>query len=230
MGYKETLSRMIDESKLKLKEIAEKCEALGVKINPSYISRLQTGNQAPASDEVNTAIATVCGGDVDQFRFEAFVEKSPELVKEFIIEVTNYFRETTKHILKTQVPEALWPMVLQQVENMTDYQIIKGFINMNKSIDSNNNVTIGPKMEDNSMEPRIPNGAILQIDKDSQINNGDYVLIEIKENNFLIRRIVFTNDKLFLLPENSSYDCLECYRNEVRLLGKVKGFTITNEL
>lgn len=231
MGYKEILSQMISNSNLKLKEIAEKCEEIGVKINPSYISRLQTGNQTPASDEVNTAIATVCGGDVELLRFEASVEKSPDIVKKFVTEVTTYFKDTTKKVISAQLPESVLPIVLEQIEQMSKLDIVNNFLKMDKTdgLENKAEINMGPRIEDDSMEPLIPQGAIINIDRGVEIKTGDYVVVEIQTVGVMIRRIVITNEKIVFLPENASYECLETETKNVKLLGKVTGYTSTKK-
>lgn len=231
MGYKELLSNMISNSNLKLKEIADKCEEIGVKINPSYISRLQTGNQAPASDEVNTAIATVCGGDVELLRFEASVEKSPDIVKTFVNEVTSYFRETTKQLFSAKLPEAVLPIVLEQIDSMSKLDIVNNFLKMDKAdgLENKAEINMGPRIEDDSMEPLIPQGAIINIDREVEIKTGDYVVAEINEVGVMIRRIVIGDDEIVFLPENTIYECLQIEKDNVKLLGKVTGYTSTKK-
>ncbi|WP_411503393.1 S24 family peptidase [Brevibacillus centrosporus] len=231
MGYKELLSNMISNSNLKLKEIADKCEEIGVKINPSYISRLQTGNQAPASDEVNTAIATVCGGDVELLRFEASVEKSPDIVKTFVNEVTSYFRETTKQLFSAKLPEAVLPIVLEQIDSMSKLDIVNNFLKMDKAdgLENKAEINMGPRIEDDSMEPLIPKGAIINLEKETDIKNGDYIVVEIEEVGVMIRRIVIIDENIVLLPENSAFECLETLKKRVKILGKVIGYTLTKK-
>ena len=61
----------------------------GVSINPSYISKLRTGKQPPASDDVNIAIAKACGFEkqIEDFLFEAYLEKSPEYIKIYYLKL-----------------------------------------------------------------------------------------------------------------------------------------------
>lgn len=84
MSYRKNLSKMVQNSGMTLKEISEKCMELGVKINPSYISKLQSESQAPASDDINIALSKVCGIDPDILIFEAYKEKAPPIVKNFL--------------------------------------------------------------------------------------------------------------------------------------------------
>lgn len=84
MTYRKILSKIVQNSGMTLKEISEKCMEFGVKINPSYISKLQSESQAPASDEINIALSKVCGLDPDILIFEAYKEKAPQVVKNFL--------------------------------------------------------------------------------------------------------------------------------------------------
>ena len=77
MQYKELLSSLVKKSGLTLREIADKCKEHGQSIDPSYISKLQTGKLPPPSEEVSRALALVTGGDTDELVWLSFVEKAP---------------------------------------------------------------------------------------------------------------------------------------------------------
>lgn len=77
MKYKELLSELVKNSGLTLREIAEKCKEHNLLIDPSYISKLQTGKQAPPSNDVSRTLAEVLGGDPLKLSWLGFIEKAP---------------------------------------------------------------------------------------------------------------------------------------------------------
>ncbi len=225
---------MIEKSGLTLQEIANRCEAeYGVKINRSYISKLQTRKQAPASDEVNVALAKVCGGDVEKFRYEGYIEKAPDFIKDYIQDVSGTLKEMTIFTLKSYFPEDLLEKSLFQIDNRSAQDILelskkylndakKGFPSLSKpelmlSL-------MGFEMKDDSMEPVIPKGSIVNIDYRKEINNGDIVLVSLvdhNEENYLIRRVVNLGDRIMLISEKSHYKAQEIQKHEIKHIWKV---------
>jgi transcriptional regulator with XRE-family HTH domain len=63
----------------KLKEISEHCASLGIKVDPSYLSRLRSGDRPAPEDLVLVeAIASACYRDPDALIFLARFERHPE--------------------------------------------------------------------------------------------------------------------------------------------------------
>lgn len=62
---------------------------MGKSVSQGYISQLVRGETPPASDEVNTVIAEVTGGDAKKLSWAAFVEKAPEDIKSIFTLVEN---------------------------------------------------------------------------------------------------------------------------------------------
>jgi len=82
MKYQETLKAAINKSGKTLSRISKECFLYGVDISPSYISKLQNGDQAPATDGINLALARVLGLDEEDFVLLAYREKiPPEILK-----------------------------------------------------------------------------------------------------------------------------------------------------
>ncbi|GLX68317.1 XRE family transcriptional regulator [Paenibacillus glycanilyticus] len=226
MGYHEMLIEMVENSKLTLKEIADKCGSFGVKINPSYISKLQTTKQAVASDEVNIAIARVCNGDIEQFRYEAYLAKAPDLIKDFIIKIISMYKQTTLISMQAQnVPEEYMQQYLEQLNNMHDLDFIKDFEGLELNEGLEENLTLIHKIEDDSMEPRIPKGSICNVDPNGMINSGDMV-VAMYANEVVIRRYILFNDMVVLLSENNKYPPIQANVNEIKVLAKIASLTI----
>lgn len=227
MNYYEKLNQMIEKSNLTLKEIAEKCMLYGVSINPSYISKLRTGKQPPASDDVNIAIAKACGFEkqIEDFLFEAYLEKSPEYIKNLLLEITDFFSNTAQTILETQAPSHLLPLIKAQFNQMTRYDIVRQTLNNAGTV---NKINIQPsksiKMTDDSMEPLIPKGAILHFEEIDKIENGD-VIVTMSDESYLIRKVVLVEDKTVLMALKKEIKPIIISDINAQFLGRITSIT-----
>ncbi len=77
MSYSSVLAGFIEQSGKSLNEISRNCAVYGVKITPSYISKLKNGKNRPPSDKVNKAIARVVGCDPEDLILAAYRQKIP---------------------------------------------------------------------------------------------------------------------------------------------------------
>lgn len=59
-----------------------------------------------------------------------------------------------------------------------------------------------------SMEPEFEHGCIIVIDPAGVIQNGSFVLAEIK-GEYIFRQLLIQEDRLYLKPMKSSYETLE---------------------
>lgn len=84
MAYSDLIKTYIEKSKLTHKEIAIKCKEMGKSIDPSYISKLVNGKIDPPSDDVSRVIAKVCGGNENILILEAYLEKAPKPLLDFL--------------------------------------------------------------------------------------------------------------------------------------------------
>lgn len=229
---------MINKSGLKLKEIAEMCKEHGVNIDSSYLSKLQTGKQPPASDEVNRAVAIVCKGEYEALFHAKNMEKTPEYIRRFVEKILPFFR----NVAINSVPEFIKPFFEKEISQLSDYYLINNFldlplpvINENGKInieDDNNKPTEIQvfrntiKIIDDSMEPRIPMNATLELTTNEPPAIGDFVAVKLDDGSALIRRYYFFDNKIMLIPENKNYDPLITENEKVDILGKIKSITV----
>ncbi|GIO10084.1 hypothetical protein J31TS6_61120 [Brevibacillus reuszeri] len=251
MGYYETLDEMLKKSGLTLQEVADRCEKdYGVKINRSYISKLKTVRQAPASDEINEAIAKVCGANVEEFLYEAYLEKAPEFIRVFIKSLVEVTRDISISALKTQQPEEEIPIIDAHLRQLSDIEFLKKISKFRMNISSikvkelidldekgQNEISdriFDITMDNISMEPTIPKGSIIHIDKNASISSSDIVVMsfintyeyEIKRyypnlhemNENIDYEIIFTSD-------NPEFEPLVVNRSDIKILGKITGIT-----
>lgn len=195
MSYSEMLSMMIERSGLTLKNIAEKCNELGVKIDQSYISKLKTGKLPPASDEVNEAIAKVCDYTMtEELLYEAYLEKAPDYIRAFIKNLIKTTREIIITSYRNDLSEKEYAMLEVHYNRLSDLEFSKhlsqhtynsgvniglpneaGFGEIKKN-DSSSPSEYILEMEDDSMEPTIPKGSIIRCDKKAKVKTGDIVV------------------------------------------------------
>ncbi|NEZ94243.1 hypothetical protein EXM69_20475 [Clostridium botulinum] len=86
MTYNELLSSYIKNSGLTLRKISNECEQIGISVDPSYISKLQTGKMPPPSEEISRALARVCGGDINKLVTLGYIGKAPIQVQDALNE------------------------------------------------------------------------------------------------------------------------------------------------
>jgi transcriptional regulator with XRE-family HTH domain len=84
MSYKDLLAQYTKESGLTLRQIANECEKMGVMIDPSTISRIQTGRMPPPSEEISKAIAIICKQDPQKLIMEGYIDKAPEPIQKLL--------------------------------------------------------------------------------------------------------------------------------------------------
>ncbi|MCG7317908.1 LexA family transcriptional regulator [Brevibacillus laterosporus] len=234
MNYYNTLADLIKNSGLTLKEISEKCRQLGVKIDPSYISKLQSKKQPPASEEINKALAEVCGGDIDNIVFLGHLERNPEYIRLFIERTIEQFKESTKFLLTRNLTEDKMSAAIQYIDELPPVTFINQIAQQepHKLNEEENEVikNLAKKltefrMADKSMEPRIPINAILDIKQDIEIENGDYILVEIEDNQDIVRRYISVEDKVVLISENPNFKPIIVERKNLKVRGKVISYT-----
>jgi repressor LexA len=81
VDYAELLRTYIKKSRLTLDEISEKLEEKGLTASKQYLSKLQNGKTAPASEKLNQALAEITDGDAHALILLAYLEKAPEEIK-----------------------------------------------------------------------------------------------------------------------------------------------------
>ncbi|SFS83880.1 S24 family peptidase [Paenibacillus sp. BC26] len=245
MNYYKMLSQMVNNSGLTLKEISDKCGDFGVKITPSYISKLQKETQPPASEDVNKALARACGlndSDVESFIFEGYIEKAPQFIKDFIYKITTMMKEMTKSIMKTQMPQQLVSLAEAKLDELSDLDFIKmssQFLEVpnlqgesyitkdvnNEAVSFLINPLLGIKMPDDSMSPKIPTGSHLHLTDPNEFNDGDIIIAIIDNDHFVVRRMVKAGDRVILISENLSYKPIELQAASIKIAAKVKAVT-----
>jgi SOS-response transcriptional repressor LexA len=230
MDYFDYLSNMIDKSGLTLKELSDKCGDLGVKVAPSYISKLQTRSQNPASDDINKAIAQVCNADVENLLYESYIAKAPEMIKDLQKGTSKWFRDYLINLTKETYPNELVPLIFEEQQQLTDYHLVKHVLETTKNfneLDFNDEEINGYEFSitDDSMEPQIPVGSKLIFERNVPIKSGD-IVVAIFDKSVLIRRLLIYNDLYILIANKYSIEPIITNEEKLQLLGRAKEITL----
>jgi|GEM_PF-524192 len=86
MGYKESLSKIIKDSGLTLRDVESRCKAQGVSVSNSYLSQIKSGKLPPPTEEVTRAICQACNVDPENMIIEGYLEKAPPIVRDYFIQ------------------------------------------------------------------------------------------------------------------------------------------------
>lgn len=256
MSYSNFLAKTIKESEYSLRKIATLCEKkYNVKITASYLSKLQTGGQTPASAKVNEAIAKVCRINPDDLLFEAELERAPEMVKQlvndlitflksFLISNVNNFPVNDEDIKSNMQEE------LNKLLNMSNREFVKSIFPEDSNFNpfdfsqlangmplttdtTNKNIddlfmkfSVGIKILDDSMFPLIKQGAKIELIKLDEYQTGDIVGVQLNNEQNIIRTYVDAGKDIILIPENKDFKPITINRKDINIIGKVKSYTI----
>jgi len=242
MSYSHAVKNMIKKSGATLQDIANRCTDAGVQITPSYLSKLQSGKQAPASEEVNIAIAEACNGDPDDLLFEAYLEKAPTLLKDFVSKLISSLKKVMINVLPDDTPKALKQATINHINFMPDRELISiiahdeddplttlgntyfGKDFLTEDLRMPISPITGIPMPDNSMMPIIPEGALLQLTTHNNFKDGDIIVAETPDKKILVRRFVKLGAQSALIAENREYESITLKRKDIKVIARVKSF------
>ena len=235
MNYSQLISTTIKRSGLTLRDLSNFLMQYNIVINPSYISKMQTGKQIP-SDKINVAMAKILNIPEDQLLFAAAMDKAPKTTKTIIDTLMTFARDATKIMLSVYYPHELAKIKISQIDDYTDFDFFSSYANnpiidkfksvYNKHTDAQYEIN----MPDDSMEPEIPENSILFLTEPTNIVNGDIVVATTNSNDsFLVRRIDFIpeqNDgsdrKVVLIPKNKNYSSYLQFEKNIKISAKVR--------
>lgn len=248
MAYTALLNMIIEDSKLTVKEIAERCKQYGVDVTPAYISTLRNdkNNRAP-SDKVSRAIAKACEYKYEEaLVVEAYLDSAPDVIRKFfgvmqksvVPAMVGMFENkfTTQQIKELETVFAEMPMA-QFVSEFANQEIkfkkdlgsfnIKAISKDDVKITQEIKQVIGISVCDDGMKPQICKGNLVQIEFKNieDYKTGDIVCYAKNESkkNVLVRKIVVGDNKkqITMLPMNSDYAPEIVNTKDIILMGKV---------
>mgnify|MGYP002277755297 CR=1 FL=1 len=215
---------MIKKSGLSLRAVAERCSAMQVSVSASYLSQLQTGKLLPPSEEVNRVIAHVCEGNANDLILLGYLDRAPDIVKEYFFTMSNLNKDMYK-ALNEKYQFKKDPKVIEQMDeiqrlfsSISVFEKFKRAASLKTDLDyyeiANGETFLKygeassiefDFMEDDSMEPLIPQNALLKFENNQQVQNGDIIRATYGEGNALVRKYQKNNDIILLIPENRKY-------------------------
>lgn len=86
--YSDRIRQAIETSGLSLQDVADRCEAAGVKIDRTYLSKIRNNACKPPMGRVNRIIAEVLGLDPKEMEVQAYIERAPEEVRHRLVSVS----------------------------------------------------------------------------------------------------------------------------------------------
>lgn len=238
--YSKVLTKIIAESGLTAKEVAEKCNEIGNGIDTTRLSKLQNGKLPAPSEKVSRDIAKVCNTDGRELVIEGYLEKAPEEITQALmslkymttVSALSVFENTIdkkalEYLQEELEKEPLAQFIISLIDNKaTDINIYNKSIEFSVDKDNFNMILNNPsslKVKDNSMYPTIPLNAEITLKMQDKYNDGDILAIKINnKEDFIVRYALFKNDTILLTSLNpKQFETLEYKRKELTILGKV---------
>lgn len=240
MPYKKLLNQLIEQSGMTAKEIAERCEAEGASITPSYLSMLRKEDSGRnASDEVSVALARVFGKNEQLLVLERVIDDAPEELKIAIKnlaltagltlaraseqEITDEMYQSMKMLLEQQ-PLAEIVLSLQKPPDFSSYNK-ELFTQMSETPEGNVTVNVSGLQTftatDDAMYPTIKKGDKVQIAVQPTYRTGEIIAFTVcGQEDILYRQMQKLNDQTLLLAFNSTYEPKAYDPEKMLVLGK----------
>lgn len=240
MPYSKLLKKIIAESGLTSKEVINKCHESGRKIDKAYLSKL-LNNKVPApSEDLSRMIANICNADERRLVLEGYIDKAPNEIKEIFVSLKLMITAAALAAYDNVVPEE----TIKEIKETFEKEPLSDFIfslidNQNVSIDSekdlfnikseNEKITAILKnplafiISDNAMSPIIPENSEVILKIQDTYENGDILLLKLKDDDKLIARYtLFDSDKVVLTSlDNKNYPKIICNKKDIIIFGKI---------
>jgi SOS-response transcriptional repressor LexA len=241
MKYADLLDKLIQQSGITAKDLAQKCQDLGIDITPSYISLLRNKekNRVP-SDDVSIALAKALGKPDNYLVLEGYLEAAPIEVKQAIENM--YLQSVTiaawvtgtplipeqeqaiKAVIKQQPMADMIFALAQQVSIETLEQTF-----MSTKIENSTVTLVMPQelnVEDNDMYPLMEKGNRAKLITKNEYDNGDIVVISLDDNSYKYRKLQKISEELtLLLAFNPECETMSFDEKTMVIIGKVDSVT-----
>lgn len=203
MGFRTRLKELRIEKKLNQRELAEK-----LMIAPSTISMYENGNREP-NFEILEQLADFFNVDLNYLLGKT--DKTTKLIFE-----TENQNQGIKVPVLGAVPAGI---PITAIEDIIDYEEIPQSW-------SNQGDFFGLRIKGNSMYPKLENGDVVIVKKQSTADNGDVVIAMVNGDDATCKRYKRMDAGIMLTSDNSEYSPM-FYTNEqiqslpVNIIGKV---------
>lgn len=251
MAYTELLNKLIENSGLTVKEIAERCTNSGVKITSAYISTLRNdkNNRSP-SDEISVALAKACNANYENILvIEAYLDKAPKELLILLNELKQYVAFSTIGFIDNKLTTqnhkdiqnlanmlSLSELILtlsneQMLNNLRKeegaFSFKTSFKQEGIKVIQEIKQAVGIEISDDGMKPIInkANKVNIELKENCDYKTGDIICFAKKGSKKAIaRKAVFNGDsrkKVTLLPINAEFSIEEAKTEDLIIFGKV---------
>jgi len=251
MMYAEMLDAIISESELSLRQISKLCTQFDISITPSYISQLKNGKLPPPSPEVSLALAKVCNSkNQSQLVFQGYMEKAPEVIKEYMLASSQLNRIMLESLCKTEENAISQESLdyLRDMDILSTLEMSSRYISPDNHLNSSDLIReitltsggvskvqaqgdmINFFLGDTSMSPTIPIHSYIYAlpTKLELLKERDVIaLYPNNRKQATLRKIFFSNDKILLIPEDKTFQIYIINSfEEIEYLGKVVSYKV----
>lgn len=229
MPYAATLDRLIKESGMTAKDIAERCKEYGVDVTPSYISLLRNPDKKRvASDDVSIALAKVLGQPDDSLVIERYFDEAPAQIKNAII---NFYR-VTYSLAITITGEQLPPFELlidklpmaELIYSLSEFNVDSLDTEIFEKVSSKESLKMNYlpelRVSDNGLAPVIKQGDFVKVGAITKFTDGDTIALG-RDSEAICRQYRIIDDKPFLVSFNTDYPSI-AFDDECNPIGVVK--------
>lgn len=235
MNYYELLKSYIKESGMSLSEISEKLKEHGFNISKGYISQLQNGKtENPATVELNRALASVTGGDVEKLLTAALIEKAPEEIKEkferlqtlkklkgeydalAVKEAQAEYKFNSDKLVRIPLLGAIAAgQPIERIEMIEDFEYV------NSEVLRGREAFALHVKGDSMIGDFIADGDIVICVVQKEVTSNEIAVVSLDNENATVKRVTRQGDICLLRPSNTKMEpqLVDCKR--VEILGKV---------
>ena len=241
MPYTVLLNDLIKKSGMSAKEIAEKCQALGASITPSYLSLLRKENcTRTPSEDISRALAKVLGADdEDLLLVEKALDDAPEAIRRafqnLVASMTAALMQNASQELDADTQNRMMEIVMQQPLAQAVLQLArqpdleKIHREVNTAIIQNETGTTVVNVSgftsfditDNAMYPTLTKGDKVNVTAQAEYATGDIIAVIGKEDTLQYRQLQKVGNTALLVAFNSEYAPQAFEADCMTIFGKV---------
>lgn len=200
MSVGKIIKQLRKENRLTQKELADK---LGLTL--TAVSAWERGANKPMMDKLSLM------SELFNVPISTFYEEGKDE------EEANNIIEVSQQITKIPIlGEIACGSPLLVKENIIEYRTV-----LTESVPNGGNVFY-LKAKGDSMHPTIPNGSMVLVRQQSDVENGEIAAVIFDDDNeATLKKVVKQNNTVMLVPENSQYQpIISTVNNPVRIIGK----------
>lgn len=229
--YAELLKGYIKRSRLTLDEIVVKLRAKGLSASREHLSRLQNGKVAPASEDLNRAIAEITNGDPEKLIYYAYLDKLPEHIRGVFIKRSGDDGEKKGDL--PLVAEAMTPYVPETMarvpvlgtiragEPIDRVEVVDGYELVETELLRGRNGFVLRVRGDSMIGDRIFEGDRVVVVAQEVVNSTDIAVVAVNGYEATLKRVKYQDGMAILSSSNPAMETMIYPAKDVFVLGKV---------